>query len=170
MTNDSDVDGNPLTITAATSPNGTVVINPNGTITFTPDPNFNGPTVITLHGQRRSGRHRHHRTIAVNSHTGQRPARRAQRCLHDGRGYDRAHPVLANDSDADNDPLTVTAASSPNGTVVINVDGTVSFTPAPNFFGPATITYTISDGRGGTSTATVTVNVVNTNESAGRWR
>jgi PAS domain-containing protein len=73
-------------------------------------------------------------------------------------------PVLSNDIDVDGDPLTITQASSPNGTVVINPDGTISFTPAPNFFGPATITYTVSDGRGGTATATVAVKVRNTDE------
>jgi large repetitive protein len=73
-------------------------------------------------------------------------------------------PVLANDTDADGDVLRVTQATSPNGTVVINADGTVSFTPARDFFGPATITYTITDPSGATSTATVTINVRNTNE------
>ena len=67
--------------------------------------------------------------------------------------------VLANDNDPDGDPLTVTSATSPNGTVVINPDGTITFTPAPIFNGPTTITYAISDGNGGTSTATVNVTV-----------
>jgi large repetitive protein len=161
--NDSDVDGNPLTITAATSPNGTVVINPNGTVTFTPDPNFNGPTTITYtisDGQGGTAT----TTIAVTV----TPVNDPPVARNDVFGMDEDTtariPILANDTDADGDPLTVTAASSPNGTVVINPDGTVSFTPNPNFTGPATITYTISDGRGGTSTATVTVNVRNTNE------
>jgi large repetitive protein len=163
LANDSDVDGNPLAITAATSPNGTVVINPNGTITFTPDANFNGPTTITYtisDGQGGTST----TTIAVNvAPVNDPPVARNDVFTMDEDTTARI-PVLANDTDADGDPLTVTAASSPNGTVVINADGTVSFTPAANFSGPATITYTISDGRGGTSTATVTVNVVNTNE------
>jgi large repetitive protein len=163
LTNDSDVEGNPLTITTATSPNGTVVINPNGTITFTPDPNFNGPTTITYtisDGQGGTST----ATITLNvAPVNDPPVARNDVFTMDEDTTARI-PVLANDTDADNDPLTVTTATSPNGTVVINADGTVSFTPAANFFGPATITYTISDGRGGTSTATVTVNVVNTNE------
>jgi large repetitive protein len=163
LANDSDIDGNPLAITAATSPNGTVVINPNGTITFTPDPNFNGPTTITYtisDGQGGTST----TTIAVNvAPVNDPPVARNDVFTMDEDTTARI-PVLANDTDADGDPLTVTAASSPNGTVVINADGTVSFTPAANFIGPATITYTISDGRGGISIATVTVNVRNTNE------
>ena len=70
--------------------------------------------------------------------------------------------VLGNDRDGglDGDALTVTAATSPNGSVTINGDGTLTFEPAPGFAGVATITYVISDGQGGTATATVTVLVI----------
>ncbi len=68
--------------------------------------------------------------------------------------------VLANDSDPDGDPLTVTATTSPaRGSVVINADGTITYTASTRFYGTDTFTYTISDGRGGTTTATVTVTV-----------
>ena len=66
--------------------------------------------------------------------------------------------VLGNDSDVDGDTLSVTSASDPaNGTVVINPDGTIGYTPDADFTGTDTFTYTISDGNGGTDTATVTV-------------
>jgi hypothetical protein len=66
--------------------------------------------------------------------------------------------VLANDSDPDGDPLTVTGVTDPpNGTAVNNGDGTVTFTPDCGFFGIDTFDYTISDGQGGTDTGTVTV-------------
>jgi hypothetical protein len=68
--------------------------------------------------------------------------------------------VLGNDSDPDGDTLSVTSASNPaHGSVVVNADGTVTYTPDPGFTGTDTFTYTISDGNGGTDTATVTVNV-----------
>jgi VCBS repeat-containing protein len=69
--------------------------------------------------------------------------------------------VLGNDHDGgnDRDTLTVTSAKSANGTVVINADGTLSFTPAPGFAGTATIDYMISDGQGGFATAYVTFDV-----------
>ncbi len=163
LANDTDVDGNPLAITAATSPNGNVVINANGTITFTPDANFNGPTTITYtvsDGQGGTAT----TTIAVNvTAVNDPPVARNDVFTMDEDTTARI-PVLSNDFDMDGDTLAVTTASSPNGTVVINADGTISFTPAPNFFGPATINYTISDGRGGTATAVATVNVVNINE------
>jgi Ca2+-binding RTX toxin-like protein len=75
--------------------------------------------------------------------------------------------VLVNDSDVDGDSLSVTSATVQGGaavgTVVINPDKTITFTPATNSSGPAVIDYTINDGHGGTasSTLSVTVNPVN---------
>ncbi len=67
--------------------------------------------------------------------------------------------VLANDTAAPDigETLTVTAVTRPAvGGTVTPVCGVVRFTSAPNYSGPATFTYTISDGNGGTGTATVT--------------
>lgn len=72
--------------------------------------------------------------------------------------------VLANDSDADGNPLTISSATTPaNGTVTMLADGSFTYTPIANFYGADSFTYTISDGRGGAATATVsiTVNAVN---------
>ena len=73
-------------------------------------------------------------------------------------------PVLANDTDPETDALTVTGASDgANGTTVVNPDGTITYTPDPDFNGTDSFTYTVSDGNGGTDTATVnvTINAVN---------
>jgi hypothetical protein len=68
--------------------------------------------------------------------------------------------VLANDTDADGDPLTVTEVTVPlNGTAVLNPDFTVLYTPNPDYLGLDTFMYTISDGQGGTDSAAVTVTV-----------
>jgi Big-like domain-containing protein len=71
-------------------------------------------------------------------------------------------PVLANDSDVDGDQLSVTSVSSPaNGSVSITSSGGgINYRPKPGFAGIDSFSYTVSDGHGGTATATVTVNVV----------
>ncbi|WP_171496636.1 Ig-like domain-containing protein, partial [Acinetobacter junii] len=66
--------------------------------------------------------------------------------------------VLANDSDPDaGDVLTVTSAVSANGgTVTINADGTLNYTPALNYVGDDVVTYTVTDSTGLTTTGTLT--------------
>ena len=71
--------------------------------------------------------------------------------------------VLNNDSDADGDAITIIDVTDPaHGTAEIQGDS-VAYTPADNFHGEDSFTYTISDGRGGQADArvTVTVNPVN---------
>lgn len=67
--------------------------------------------------------------------------------------------VLANDSDADGDTLSVTSTSGGSGTVRLNSNGTVSFTPASGFSGTTSFIYSISDGKDGSANAQVSVNV-----------
>ncbi len=76
--------------------------------------------------------------------------------------------VLANDTDIENDPLTITATGTPSagGSVSISGGGTgLSYTPAANFFGTETFTYTIVDSHNSTDTATVTMTVTNVNDN-----
>jgi hypothetical protein len=72
-----------------------------------------------------------------------------------------ASTLLANDSDPDLDPLTITGVSgATNGTASFNSQtGVITFTPTSGYVGPASFSYSISDGRGGTATAVVGVTV-----------
>ena len=65
--------------------------------------------------------------------------------------------MLANDGDVDGDALSVVSAALANpalGTVGVNPDGTLSFTPALNVSGAVVIDYTVTDPAGATSAAT----------------
>jgi len=76
------------------------------------------------------------------------------------RGKDVTIVVLGNDSDADGDALTISSFTQPaDGTVVKNTDNTFTFSPNKKFLGTTSFTYTVSDGHGGSTTATVTVTV-----------
>lgn len=72
-----------------------------------------------------------------------------------------AASLLANDTDPDGDGLTITGANgATNGTVAFDSQtNSVVFTPTTGYVGAASFSYSISDGRGGTSTATVSLNV-----------
>src|SRR5690606_7534314 len=70
-----------------------------------------------------------------------------------------------NDSDPDNDPLSITAVGgATNGTVILSGTNAV-FTPGANYNGAAAFTYTLSDGRGATAAGTVNVTVDPVNDA-----
>ncbi|WP_263834096.1 VCBS domain-containing protein [Sulfurospirillum oryzae] len=75
--------------------------------------------------------------------------------------------LLGNDSDVDGDKLTITSVqgdAATHGTVAI-VNGNVVFTPEKDYNGDAVFKYTVSDGNGGTDTATVTLHVNPVNDA-----
>ncbi|MDA9545533.1 Mo-co oxidoreductase dimerization domain protein, partial [Bradyrhizobium sp. CCBAU 45321] len=69
--------------------------------------------------------------------------------------------LLANDTDPNADALTITGVSgAANGTASFNAqNNSVTFTSASGFTGPTSFDYSISDGRGGTASASVNVTV-----------
>ena len=175
--NDSDVDGPSLSVasfvfggvsfpagsTAIVGSVGTLVINTDGSWSFTPAPDFNGPVpaiqVTTTDGSLSATSTLSLTVTPVND------APLAQADLASTPINTPATiAVLANDSDVEGETLTVTGASLADpsqGSVTVNTDGTLGFAPALNFTGTATITYTVRDASGASSTATVTVNVGN---------
>ena len=75
--------------------------------------------------------------------------------------------VLSNDTDPEGQPLSITAVTqAAHGTVAIAAGGmAVSYTPAANFFGSDSFTYTVQDPRGDTDTATVNLTVTPVNDA-----
>jgi len=74
--------------------------------------------------------------------------------------------VVGNDTDIDGDALSVTQidgqpisignpVATTNGTVSLQADGQLVFTPSANYHGPASFTYTVADPSGATDTANV---------------
>ncbi|MDO9364618.1 MAG: tandem-95 repeat protein, partial [Sphingopyxis sp.] len=161
IANDTDGDGDPLTAVAgsfATAQGGSVAIAADGSYVYTPAANFSGTDSFTY-------------TVTDGALTDTGTVTMTVTAVNDAptAAADTASTaedtpvvidVLANDSDADGDPLTVTAASAANGVVTIDpVTGALTYTPNANFSGSDTINYTLSDGAGGTSAGTVAVTV-----------
>jgi len=157
LDNDTDADGDTLTVVSATQPtNGATVVNADNTVSYTPNANFNGADtfVYTLS----DGNLTATATVTVNV----TPVNDAPVAVNDTAtttaGDAVVVPVLANDSDVDGDALTVTAVTNPgNGTAAIT-GSSVTYTPNVGFTGTDTFSYTISDGDL-TATASVTVTV-----------
>ncbi|WP_143684920.1 tandem-95 repeat protein, partial [Variovorax sp. KK3] len=153
--------------TAAIAGVGTLVINADGSYTFTPAANYNGPVPLVTYTMT-DGSSGDSSTLAITV----TPVEDAPVAGPDTLATNEDTPLtiapatlLANDGDVDGDPLTIVSVQGAvNGSVAL-VGGNVVFTPAANFNGPASFTYTVSDGNGGTSTATVTVNVAAVNDA-----
>ena len=84
-------------------------------------------------------------------------------------------PVVANDTDAEGNTVTVASVTQPAHGTVTFAATTVTYTPTPDFFGTDTFTYTATDsqpvdpnappqGTPGQSTATVTITVTPVND------
>ena len=58
---------------------------------------------------------------------------------------------LENDTDPDDDPLTISSWTLPTNGQLTMVEGVFYYTPNTNFSGTDTFTYVVSDGRGGTA-------------------
>ncbi len=172
LANDFDADGDPLTVTSvsgASAFGATVTLNGDGTVTYDPT----GSAALQALGVVDSI------TYTISDGNGGFDTATVSGAVigeNDGPVANDDGPasttedtpvniaVLANDTDIDGDALTVNQAAAANGTVVIEVDGSLTYTPDANFSGNDTVTYEISDGNGGTDTASVTVDVVASND------
>jgi hypothetical protein len=159
LANDSDPDGDPLTISGVTAPANGSVSASGATITYTPAPGFSGTDRFTYTiDDGRGGSATANVTVTVGAAPNQPPV-----AIDDAATTISGTPVsidvLANDSDPDGDPLTIQSVGAPRlGTVAIS-GGAIVYTPVAGAVGTDAFTYTINDGRGGMATANVTVTI-----------
>lgn len=160
LSNDSDPEGDTLTLSSVGTPNqgGSVTIS-GATILYTPFVGFVGTESFDYtisDGNDNSA------TTTVTMNVTAKP--NTPPSLQDDtetieEGSDAVLiNVLANDTDADGDSLTLQSLGTPSNGANISIEGTrVSYRPADAFSGEETFTYTVSDGEGATETATVTI-------------
>ncbi|HHG3068625.1 TPA: tandem-95 repeat protein [Vibrio parahaemolyticus] len=162
LVNDSDVEGDVLSIQSASVPSeqGSVDI-VDGKLVFTPAENFNGEATITYIVTDGDLTDEAKVTVTVT------PVNDSPVAVDDTTSIQEdtavTIDVLTNDTDVDGDKLSIESASVPKeqGTVEV-VNGKLVFTPAENFNGDAEITYTVTDGQlTDEAKVTVTVNPVN---------
>jgi len=167
LKNDTD-DGLPnppakLTASLVTGPSrGTLALNADGSFVYTPNANFFGIDSFTYRASDGSVDSAPAKvTLTV------RPVNDAPVANPDSKSARQgvaltfsASDLAANDTDVDRgDTLTVTgvtATDATHGAVTLD-NGLVTYTPDKKYTGPATFTYTVSDGHGGTATGMVNV-------------
>jgi outer membrane protein OmpA-like peptidoglycan-associated protein len=163
LANDSDPDGNPLSISAVgAAQHGTATIS-GSNIAYQPAANYQGTDTFTYtvsDGQGGTA------TATVTVTVSGRPPVANADAATTPTGTPVTINVLANDSDPDGDALSVSAVgSAANGSVVINANGSVTYTPTAGFTGNDSFTYTLRDATGATATGTVTVTVTPANRA-----
>ncbi|MGQ9409910.1 Ig-like domain-containing protein [Mycolicibacterium gilvum] len=156
--NDSDPDGDDITIlNVGTAQHGTVAVL-DGRITYTPGLNFHGTDSFDYTITDGSLSDTATVTITVTP-ANDAPVANVDTATVAGNSVANVIDVLANDTDVDTaDTLSVAVVGVPTrgGTVAINDGNTLSYTPAAGFSGTETFTYAVSDGTA-TSVGTVTV-------------
>lgn len=172
LANDTDVEtpGN-LQISAISNvQNGTAILHANGSVSFTPQAGYAGRGSFDYLVRDPDGATSTATAQIDFSRINLNPAATSDSFT----GYEDVAfsitqaQLLVNDSDADNAAadLRVTAvAGAQNGTVSLQADGTVRFTPAANFYGAASFTYQVSDGDGGNTWAMAQLNVQSVNDA-----
>jgi len=166
--NDSDPDGDALSVTSTSGVNGTATINGNGTLTYTPPASFSGTenfayTISDGKGASASA------TVSVQ--VAATSTNRAPLANDDSasvvKGSSVTINVLANDSDPDGDSLTIISVNQgAKGAVKNNGNGTLTYTPAKNFKSSDAFAYTISDGSL-TASATVHISLTASGDTGG---
>jgi VCBS repeat-containing protein len=166
LANDSDEDGDVLSVVAVGSPaHGTAAIM-SGQVVYTPDADYHGGdtfdyTVQGGTGLTSSG----DVTVSVQS-VNDAPAAVDDSLTLAEDSSDVPIVMLGNDTDADGDALSVTSVTgAAHGTVTQQPDGSYTYLPEPDYAGSDSLTYTVSDGNGGTATGTVTVTVSPVNDA-----
>ena len=170
LTNDNFANADAKVTGATRGEHGSVIVNPDGTITYTPDAGYVGSDSFTYTVT--SGGRTETATVTVS--VGNTPPVATPEAVITPEDTPVTGNVLANDLDRDGDPLTVTSfevggqsyapgatATIPGvGAVTIGGDGGYSFIPEANWNGTVPpVTYTTTDGNGGTNTANLTITV-----------
>ncbi len=167
LANDEDPDGGTLTAVAGvrnTAGNGTVTLNADGTFIYTPQVAFLGTDTFIYQatdGTDTSNLATVSISVVINS---------APTARNDLYAVPPNNPftvgavfgVLSNDTDFENNPLTVVAGARPTtagGTVSLNADGSFVYRPVNGFTGTDTFTYVANDGTSSSTPATVTLSV-----------
>jgi hypothetical protein len=164
LANDSDPDGDPLLILEISAPTHGVAVIEDNRIRYTPSPNYFGSDALVYRiGDGRGGEATARLVITVTPVND--PPVATDDLVSVPEDGTVLIDVLANDSDLDGDPLTIIAVTAPShGTTVIE-NGRIRYTPAPDYHGPDSFEYTISDPSGATATATVRVTVTPVNDA-----
>ena len=164
LSNDSDIDGDVLSVASVSASVGTVSVGNNGNIVFNPPANYFGPVTISYTVSDGNGGVASASVALTVTSVNDEP-------IYTPSGttatIDLINPVnievLSNFNDADRDPISIKSASSQNGSVQINSDGSITFIANEGFVGTATVNVCVSDTNDAVTCVDIPIVVVNPN-------
>jgi hypothetical protein len=170
LANDSDADGDALSVLLVNAPaHGALTLTVNGGLSYTPNSNFTGTDSFSY--QITDGKSTSSVTmvtLTVNAPPPPPPENQTPVATADAYEglqnltlyVDAARGLLANDTDADGDPLRVLLlAPSSDGLLTLQSEGSFTFQPANDFTGTAQFSYCATDGNSTSAIATVTLTI-----------
>ncbi|WP_431234969.1 cadherin-like domain-containing protein [Mycolicibacterium psychrotolerans] len=162
--------------------NGSIKLNADGSVTFTPKAGYTGDASFIYRVKDVAGATSVTATDAVVTLKVVSITNQAPTAVNDS-GFATAEDtvktitaaqLLGNDTDPNaGDKLSLASVSgATNGTVALNGDGSVKFTPTANYSGAASFTYKVKDAAGAVSAnnATVSITVTPVNDAPRGWR
>jgi MYXO-CTERM domain-containing protein len=158
LANDSDPDADALSVSGITQPANGSVTNNGSDVTYTPAASFTGNDSFTYEINDGNGG-TDSATVDVTVIQPNRAPTASDDTATVTEGNSVTIDVLANDQDADGDALLVDSVTQPSNGAVTSSTTDVTYTPDANYSGSDSFTYDVSDGNGGTDTATVVVTV-----------
>jgi hypothetical protein len=178
LANDSDPEGDPLSLSIASEPSqGTAAVDDGGTpedpsddqIRYTPEEAYTGSDSFTYRAADGQGNTATATVSVTITPVNDPPVATDDTGITTDEDTPVTIDVLANDTDADGDELEITGVVTgpEDGTAQVDDGGTpgdlsddqITYTPAAGFSGADSFEYEITDGQGGTSTAAVAVEI-----------
>ncbi|MCP4492657.1 MAG: tandem-95 repeat protein, partial [Gammaproteobacteria bacterium] len=146
LANDSDVDGDILSVISLTQPANGTVINNGSDVTYTPNANYNGSDNFsyTVSDGNVEGEPA---TVTITITPVNDPPVAADDIGTTAEDNAITLNLLANDSDIDGDSLSVISLTQPANGTVVNNGSDVTYTPNANYNGSDNFSYTVSDGN-----------------------
>ncbi|MBL7943643.1 MAG: tandem-95 repeat protein, partial [Flavobacteriales bacterium] len=164
--NDLDLDDEPIDYIVLSNPShGSFTLNINGTFSYTPTPGYTGPDDVIVMGCDPCEAC-DISNIIINVTPPNGPPVTGDDYIYLDEDASTMGDLTGNDSDPDGDVLTYTLLAPPaSGTLVVNPDGTFTFTPAANFNGNLTAWYQACDQTGHCDQAMLIIEVGEVNDA-----